>query len=101
MQWPSMAFDGFFTAFNPLDFKGFASIMQYFPGIFQKFPGFSTKFRTYDNSKVDRGLCVYLNVMISVVHFWDYLEIACWYWPDLARIQATKLRLCRISLNFK
>ena len=34
-------------------------------------------------------------------HFWDSLEIACWYWPDLARIQATKLGLGRISLNFK
>ena len=35
------------------------------------------------------------------VHFLDFLEIACWYWPDLARIQATKLGLSRISLNFK
>ena len=34
-------------------------------------------------------------------HFWDFLEIACWYWPDLARIQSTKLGLGRISLNFK
>ena len=34
-------------------------------------------------------------------HFWDFLGIACWYWPDLARIQATKLGLGRISLNFK
>ena len=34
-------------------------------------------------------------------HFWDFLEIACWYWPDLARIQPTKLGLGRISLNFK
>ena len=34
-------------------------------------------------------------------HFWDFLEIACWYLPDLARIQATKLRSGRISLNFK
>ena len=24
-------------------------------------------------------------------YFWDFLEIACWCWPDLARIQATKL----------
>ena len=32
-------------------------------------------------------------------HFWDFLEIACWYWPDLATIQATKLGLGRISLN--
>ena len=34
-------------------------------------------------------------------HFWDFLEIACWYWPDLAIIQATKLGLARISLNFR
>ena len=34
-------------------------------------------------------------------HFWDFLEIACWYWPDLARIQASKLGLGRNSLNFK
>ena len=34
-------------------------------------------------------------------HFWDFLEIACWYWPDLAIIQATKLGLGRISLNFR
>ena len=32
-------------------------------------------------------------------HFWDFLEIACWYWPDLAIIQATKLGLGRISLK--
>ena len=34
-------------------------------------------------------------------HFLDFLEIACWYWPDLARIQATMLGLGRSSLNFK
>ena len=34
-------------------------------------------------------------------YFWDFFEIACWYWPDLARIQASKLGLGRISLNFK
>ena len=34
-------------------------------------------------------------------HFWDLLEIACWYWPDLAIIQATKLGLGRISLTSK
>ena len=34
-------------------------------------------------------------------HFWDFVEIACWYWSDLARIQATKLGLGRSSLNFK
>ena len=34
-------------------------------------------------------------------HFWDFLEIACWYWPDLAIIQATKLGLGRISLSFR
>ena len=34
-------------------------------------------------------------------HFWDFLEIACWYWPDLAIIQATKLGLGIISLNYK
>ena len=34
-------------------------------------------------------------------HFWDFPEIACWYWPDLAIIQATKLGLARISLNFR
>ena len=34
-------------------------------------------------------------------HFWDFLEIACWYWPDLTIIQATKLGLGRISLNFR
>ena len=34
-------------------------------------------------------------------HFWDFIEIACWYWPDLAIIQATKLGFGRISLNFK
>ena len=34
-------------------------------------------------------------------HFWDFLEIACWYWLDLARIQATKLGLGRTSLNLK
>ena len=34
-------------------------------------------------------------------YFWDFLEIACWYWPDLAIIQATKLGLSRISLNFR
>ena len=34
-------------------------------------------------------------------HFWDFLEIACWYWPDLTRIQVTKLGLSKISLNFK
>ena len=33
--------------------------------------------------------------------FWDFLEIACWYWPDLAIIQANKLGLRRISLNLK
>ena len=33
------------------------------------------------------------------VHFWDFLEIACWYWPDLAIVQATKLVLGRNSLN--
>ena len=37
----------------------------------------------------------------SEAHFWDFLEIACWYWPDLARIQAAKLGLGTISLNFK
>ena len=31
-------------------------------------------------------------------HFLDFLEIACCYWPDLARIQATKLGLSRISI---
>ena len=35
------------------------------------------------------------------VHFCDFLEIASWYWPDLAIIQATKLGLGRISLNFR
>ena len=34
-------------------------------------------------------------------HLWDFLEIACWYWRDLARTQATKLASGRISLNFK
>ena len=37
-------------------------------------------------------------------HFWDFLEIACWYWPDLARIQASKLGLGITSngnMNFK
>ena len=34
-------------------------------------------------------------------HFWDLPEIACWYWPDLAKIQATKLGLGIISLNFQ
>ena len=34
-------------------------------------------------------------------HFLDFLEIACRYWPNLARIQANKLGLGRISLNFK
>ena len=34
-------------------------------------------------------------------HFWDFLEIACWYWPDLAIIQVTKLGLGRISLNLR
>ena len=34
-------------------------------------------------------------------HFWDFVEKACWYWSDLARIQATKLGLGRISLDFK
>ena len=34
-------------------------------------------------------------------HFWDYLEIACWYWPDLAIFQADKLEIGRINLNFR
>ena len=34
-------------------------------------------------------------------HFLDFLEIAGWFWPDLAIIQATELGLGRISLNFR
>ena len=34
-------------------------------------------------------------------HFWDFPEIACLYWPDLTILQATKLRLGRISLSFR
>ena len=34
-------------------------------------------------------------------HFWDFLEIASWYWPDSARIQTSKFGLGRNSLNFK
>ena len=34
-------------------------------------------------------------------HFWEFLEIACWYWPDLAIIQAPKLGLGIISLKYK
>ena len=34
-------------------------------------------------------------------HFWDFLELACWYWLDLAMIQATMPGLGRISLNFR
>ena len=30
-----------------------------------------------------------------------FLEIACWYLSDLAIVQATKLELDRISLNFR
>ena len=32
-------------------------------------------------------------------YFWDFLEIACWYWPDLAIMQANKLGLGR--MNFR
>ena len=38
---------------------------------------------------------------LSQAQLWDFLEIACWYWPYLAIIQATKLGLGRISLNFR
>ena len=34
-------------------------------------------------------------------HFLDFLEIACWYWPGLAIIQANKPGMCRIKLNFR
>ena len=34
-------------------------------------------------------------------HFCDFLEIACWYWPDLAIFQADKLGIGRINLNFR
>ena len=34
-------------------------------------------------------------------HFWDFLEIACWYWPDLAIFQADKLGISRNNLNFR
>ena len=34
-------------------------------------------------------------------HFWDFLEIACWYWPDLAIFQADNLGIGRINLNFR
>ena len=34
-------------------------------------------------------------------HFWDFLEIACWYWPDLAKFQADKHGISRINLNFR
>ena len=34
-------------------------------------------------------------------HFWDFLEIACWYWPDLAIFAADKLGIGRINLNFR
>ena len=34
-------------------------------------------------------------------HFWDFLEIACWYWPDLAIFQADQLGIDRINLNFR
>ena len=34
-------------------------------------------------------------------HFWDFLEIACWHWPDLAIIQADNLEIGRINLNFR
>ena len=34
-------------------------------------------------------------------HFWDFLEIACWYWPDYAIFQADKLGIDRINLNFR
>ena len=50
-------------------------------------------------SKVELGFSRISNLFQA--HFWDFLEIACWYWPDLARIQATKLGLGRISLNLK
>ena len=32
-------------------------------------------------------------------HFWDFLEIACWYWPDLTIIQANKLGLGRTNFR--
>ena len=34
-------------------------------------------------------------------HFCDVLEIACWYWPDLAIFQADKVGIGRIHLNFR
>ena len=34
-------------------------------------------------------------------HFWDFLEIPCWYWPDLAIFQADNLGRGRINLNFR
>ena len=34
-------------------------------------------------------------------YLWDFLEIACWYWPYLAIIQATKFGLGGISLNLR
>ena len=34
-------------------------------------------------------------------HFWDFLKIASWYWPDLAIFQADKLGISRINLNFR
>ena len=41
-----------------------------------------------------------ISILIQA-HFWDCLEIACWYWSDLAIIQATELGLGRISLNLR
>ena len=43
---------------------------------------------------------IFKNIQLTPSSFLGLCEIACWYWPDLARIQATKLGLGRISLNF-
>ena len=31
----------------------------------------------------------FLGYNLIQAHFWDFLEIACWYWPDFAIIQAS------------
>ena len=50
-------------------------------------------------SKVELGFSRISNLI--QVYFWDFLEIACWYWPNFAIVQATELGLGRNTLNFR